>query len=111
MAEPPIQNIDNVDIVGHRKDGGVDLVIVASGPLDPSEQTQRLLLAKIRSYLEQLNTEAFRAEFRYPAPDRVRIVVHCEHPIHPVIEELIRRCKPWVEDNDARIELECKQPP
>jgi len=27
MSEPPIQNLDRIDILSHRKDAGVDLVI------------------------------------------------------------------------------------
>jgi len=109
MAQPPIQNLDTVDIVGRRKDGGVDLFIVASGPLDPSPQTQQLLLTKVRNYLEQINTPAFQAEFQHPPAEKVRIVVSCEQDVHPVIEMLIERCKPWVAQNNARIELEPRQ--
>ncbi|WP_428939444.1 hypothetical protein [Fontivita pretiosa] len=108
MAEPPIQNLDSVDIVGRRKDGGVDLFIVASGPLDPSPQTQRLLLSKVQSYLEQINTPAFQAEFQNPPAEKVRIVISCEHEVHPLIQALIERCKPWVAQNNARIELEAR---
>ena len=31
---PPIQDPDRIDITGKRRDGGVDLVIVASQPID-----------------------------------------------------------------------------
>jgi hypothetical protein len=39
--EPPIQNLDSFDIVGKRGDGGIDLVIVCSGPVDDSADTLR----------------------------------------------------------------------
>jgi len=32
-SEPPIQNLETIDLLGRRKDGGVDLIIVVSGPL------------------------------------------------------------------------------
>jgi hypothetical protein len=108
MTEPPIQNLDSIDLVGRRKDGGVDLLIVASGPLDPSPATQQILLTKLQNYLEGLNTEAFQAEFQHPSPEMVRIIVSCDFDVHPVIEELIDRCKAWVTQNNARIELEQK---
>jgi hypothetical protein len=106
MSQPPIQDLDNVDIAAKRNAGGVDLFIVASGPLDASPQTRRLLLAKVRSYLEQLNTDAFRADFDHPPPEKVRMVVSCEDAVDRAIVELIERCRPWVQENNARIELE-----
>ena len=106
MNEPPIQNLHTVDIVGKRADGGVDLFIVASGPLDPSPATQQLLLDKLQSYLEEINTPGFAAEFGAPSPDHICIIVHCEHEVHPVIQLLLQRCKNWVETNHARLELE-----
>jgi hypothetical protein len=36
---PPIQDLESVDIAGQRKDGGVDLAIIASQPLDDSADT------------------------------------------------------------------------
>jgi hypothetical protein len=101
--EDPIQNIDNVDIVGKRKDGGVDLVIVTSSKLEGSPGHQRLLLAKIESYLAQLNTPEFQAEFNHPRPDQVNIILDCSAPPHPIILQLIEKSKPWVEENKARL--------
>jgi hypothetical protein len=46
--EPPIQNLDAFDIVGERLDGGVDLVVVCSGPLDDSAEVLGLLRRKLR---------------------------------------------------------------
>jgi hypothetical protein len=37
--EPPIQNLDAIDVLGKRVDGGVDLAITCSGPLDDSADT------------------------------------------------------------------------
>ena len=36
---PPIQELDSVDLAAKRNDGGVDLVIVASQPLDNAPET------------------------------------------------------------------------
>jgi hypothetical protein len=103
--EDPIQDIDNIDIVGKRKDGGVDLVIVASSKLDGSPEHQRLLLAKIESYLAQVNTPAFQAEFSHPRPDQVTIVLSCSEPADPIILQLIEKSKQWVEENNARVAI------
>jgi hypothetical protein len=104
--EDPIQNIDNVDIVGKRNDGGVDLVIVASSKLDGSAEHQKLLLAKIESYLAQLNTPEFQTEFSHPRPEQVNIVLSCSEPPDPIILELIEKSKPWVEENNARLAVQ-----
>jgi len=42
---------DNIDIVGERKDGGVDLVVVTSAPLDESDTTCQHLELKLGAYL------------------------------------------------------------
>ena len=106
MRELPIQNLDTVDIAARRKDGGVDLLIVASGPLDPSAETQKLLLDKIQGYLEQIHTPEFQSEFGKPQADKVRIVISCEHEVHPVIRMLVDKCKTWVEQQNVRIRFE-----
>lgn len=101
--EDPIQDIDNVDVVGKRKDGGVDLLIVASSKLDGSPEHQRLLLAKIESYLAQLNTSEFQAEFNHPRPDQVNIILSYSEPPDPIILQLVEKSKAWVADNNARL--------
>jgi hypothetical protein len=57
--EPPIQNLDAFDIVGERKDGGVDLVVSCSGPLDTSSTTLGLIERKVRAYLVTIAHENF----------------------------------------------------
>lgn len=104
-TEDPIQNLDTVDIVARRRDGAVDLLIVASGPLNASERHQGLLLTKIESYLRHINSPAFAAEFGPPSPRRVRILVDCAHEPHPEIRQLLQNAVPWIEDNHAGIAL------
>lgn len=108
-ASLPIQNIDQVDLVAKRRDGGVDLFIIPNAPLDGSAETQQLLLDKIASYLEQLNTEAFQTEFGHPAPELIKIVVLCTVPPDPVIIELVERAVPWVIENNARLEVRVRE--
>jgi hypothetical protein len=103
--KPPIQNIENIDVVGRRKDGGVDLMIVTSSHLDESKETQKLLLDKIESYLEQLNTPEFQEEFDHPSPEQVRIVIDCDQRPSDVIMELLRRSRDWVKENNATLAM------
>src|SRR5438876_12161508 len=104
MSEPPIQNIGSVDVTGKRIDGGVDLFIVASSRLDGAPDTQRLLLAKLKSYLEQLNTPEFQAEFDHPGAEKTVIIIACQQEPDPIIRELVKRAQPWVQENNARLE-------
>ena len=106
--EPPIQDMGSIDIVGKRKDGGVDLFIVVSSRLGPSAEHQRLLLDKIANYLTELNTPEFQSEFGHPPPEKVKVVVSCCVPPDPVIGLLVEKCRPWVSANNAALELQVK---
>lgn len=106
LSHPGIPDLDCVDLVGVRRDGGVDLGIVVSQPLDGSEQSQRVLLAKIENYLGYRNSENFRNEFGELLADQVCIVVMFSYPPDPIIIGLIGRAEPWVAENNARIRFE-----
>jgi hypothetical protein len=87
--EPPIQNLDAFDIVGERKDGGVDLVVSCSGPLDSSITTLGLIERKVRAYLATIAHENFARI--YPAAEfgAVRIFISCECHVSGAARELI----------------------
>jgi Family of unknown function (DUF6572) len=89
--EPPIQNLDAFDIVGERKDGGVDLVVSCSGPLDSSTTTLSLIERKVRAYLVTITHENFARI--YPAAEfgPVRIFISCEYHVSGAARELIDR--------------------
>ena len=106
INDPPIQDLESVDIVAPRVNGIVELYIVASGPLDASPQTQKLLLDKVQNYLEMIASPDFQAEFNNPPSERVHIIVACEFRVDPVIRLLVERSKQWVAQNGARIRLE-----
>ncbi len=110
-TEPPIQNPESIDILGKRRDGGVDLVIVSSSHLDGSPETQKLLLDKIESYLEQINGEEFAVEFGRPTAERVRIIVQCVDDPDETIRDLVKGCDGWATDNNASILLAVDKTP
>src|SRR6266446_4489729 len=86
--EPPIQNLDAFDIVGERKDGGVDLVASCSGPLDSSTTTLGLIERKVRAYLVTIAHESFARI--YPAAEfGPGIFISCEHYVSGAARELI----------------------
>jgi hypothetical protein len=61
---PPIQNVDAFDVVGERRDGGVDLVVSCSGPLDSSPRTLELIERKIVAYLVTIAHANFARTYR-----------------------------------------------
>lgn len=84
MSDYPISNLDAFDVVGVRNDGGLDLVISCSGPLDSSPQTIRNIESKVRNYLHEI------AEARNPTllerygcafDSVIRIIISCPHHI------------------------------
>ena len=102
----PIEDINALDILAVRKDGkGVELVIVTSGHLDFSATTQELLLDKIQNYLRYINSKEFENEFGKLNPQNITIKVNCIDEPDPLINELFKKIVPWVEENNARIEM------
>jgi hypothetical protein len=92
---PPLQDDGSIDIVGRRRDGGLDLIVVASGHLDGSLATQRVLKAKLQSYLDTLFAPEFQAEFGPPALERTSIVVSCPQAPAPEVSDLISQLSPF----------------
>ncbi|MBO0758551.1 MAG: hypothetical protein J2P54_22095 [Bradyrhizobiaceae bacterium] len=102
---PPIQNLDSIDIIGKRRDGGVDLAIVASQPIDDSAQTLECIRYKVATYLEAIGWEDFRAQIGYPSPDRMTIIIVCDHPIHSRAQAVIEECRVAAAAQGVRLEL------
>lgn len=96
MTDSPISNLDAFDVVGVRKDGGLDLVISCSGALDSSPETIRSLEMKVRNYLH----ETFEAKGpslleRYGCAfdSAISIIVSCPFRIDPVAMYAVERLK------------------
>jgi hypothetical protein len=86
VSNGPIGNLDRFDVVGVRKDGGVDVVISCAGPLDDSPETLWLLWQKVRNYLGEIASEAFRSEY---GSGPVRILISCQHDVSSPAQTLI----------------------
>ena len=106
---PPIQDLETVDITGKRRDGGVDLVIVASQPLDDAPDTLGSIRRKVAYYLDVIDLAEFQAEMGYPPRDRISIILRCNHPIHPRAAEVIAECQTGARKRGARLEVQQKQ--
>src|SRR6187397_3174344 len=79
---PPLTDADNLDVVGVRKTGGVDLVVTCSGPLDGSDQTISLLSQKVKNYAQLAKNPNLFTHFNAESGP-VRIFVSCEFAVSP----------------------------
>jgi hypothetical protein len=102
---PPIQELDSVDLTGKRRDGGVDLVIVASQPIDDSAETLESIRHKIRTYLAVIGLKEFQAEMGHPSREKIAIILACEHPIHPKAQAVIDECQATAAAEGVRLEV------
>src|SRR5688572_27402266 len=90
---PPIQQLDSVDLTGKRRDGGVDLIIVASQPLDDSNETLECIQQKVETYLAVIDCDAFQSEMGHPPRDKIAIIIACDFPIHARALKVIEECQ------------------
>lgn len=100
--EPPIQNLDAFDIVGERRGGGVDLVVVCSGPLDDSVDTLDLLRIKVENYLREVASQGFRARF---AGASVTIFISCSHFVSDAAHGLIDTLRERASNHGVGLQL------
>lgn len=104
----PIQNLAAFDVVGVRKDGGVDLVISCHGPLDDSPQTLAALEQKIRNYVREIETAkspTFFEKYECSPDAKVAIYVSCPFSIAPQVFDLIDKLRVVSAGIGARIEV------
>jgi hypothetical protein len=86
--DPPIQNLGAFDILGVRKDGGIDAAIVAATAIDGSTETLRSLTTKVRNYVTELTSPEFLTQ--HPAaPGSTRSVIMAHSTIDVVARGLI----------------------
>lgn len=109
-AWPPIQDVQSVDISAKRKDGGVDLVIVVSQPLDGSPETIAAIRQKIAYYLDVIDVPEFQDEMGHPPRDRTAVVLACDHLIHPWAAAVIAECQLAAASRGVRVVIRQKRP-
>jgi Family of unknown function (DUF6572) len=102
---PPIQELDSIDITGKRWDGGVDLVIVASQPIDDSTETAESIRHKVQTYLTVIGTGGFQVEMDRPPREKITIIIVCEHAIHPKAMAVIEVCRKAAAEQGVRLEV------
>lgn len=102
-VDHPIPALNVIDVHTIRRGGGADLHLIIAQPLQDDRNSQERLLAKIGGYLDFIGSEAFMAEAGAPSPDTTQIVVIIHPESSAKVFELLERCKPWAEANQARL--------
>lgn len=85
----PIRDVTKLDLLGRRHDSGLDLGIVADGPLDGSAQTRQLVEQKVRNYLKEVVSDEFRNEFEPDELQNLTIRLETDFAIDPEVMDLL----------------------
>ncbi|MDX1946652.1 MAG: DUF6572 domain-containing protein [Pirellulaceae bacterium] len=107
---PPIQALDSIDVLGNRHDGGVDLFIIASQPIDSSTQTLESIRHKVETYLKAIDLKGFQEEMGHPPREKTTIVIACDHLIHPKAHAVIEQCQASAAGQGVRLEVRKLRP-
>ena len=101
-----IYDANTLDIIGERKDGGLELYIISSGEMDDTPESQTLLLDKVQNYLGYISNSRFEEEFPHILKQNIWIIIKFEKEPPQLILELCEKIVPWVEDNGAKFKIE-----
>jgi len=101
--DQPIQNIDQIDIVGKRNDGGLDLVVVVSAPLLDSHKN--ILQEKVETYVKAISAPKFLEDLEMGEPCQIQILIVSDHPVDRSILEFLKSLDPIAERVGATLKL------
>jgi hypothetical protein len=103
--DQPIQNLDQIDIVGKRNDGGVDLIIVVSAPLLDSKEHKNLLQEKIEMYAREIRAPQFRSELGVLESSPIQILVVSDQRVDGSMRDFLLSLAPIAEEAGATLKL------
>lgn len=99
-----IYDANAVDIMGERRDGGIDMFIISSGPMDAEPETQKLLLDKVENYLSYVMSGEFAQKF--PGKQKkTRIILKLAEPGPDLLMQLCEKIKTWTAEHGVRFEV------
>jgi hypothetical protein len=99
----PIPFVNALDVQAVWKEGGSDLGIIVASPLAADEHSLERLLSKIEAYLRFIGRTDFKEQCGMPNPQNTRIVAYLHPDSDPRVEQVLSRCKPWVESHFANL--------
>jgi hypothetical protein len=100
----PINDVTKLDLLVERQDGGVDMCIVAQGAVDGSQETLRLIEAKIRNYVREALDSSFRESYGGITSERIKILFESRFAVDPAALSVISRLTPEVEQVGLALE-------
>ena len=74
----PVGDPESIDLIGKRKDGGVDVLVVVAHALDLSDKTREVLTAKLRNCCKYIVSAEFESEFGVPSEDKVNLIIRSD---------------------------------
>ena len=83
----------------------MDLIIVASQPIDDSPKTLKCIRRKVQTYLTVVELAEFQAEMGHPPLDKTAIILLCEHLIHAKALAVIAQCRVTAAAQGVRLEV------
>lgn len=89
MSGSPISDVTRLDVLGERVDGGLDMEIVAEGPVDGSAETLMRVEQKVRNYLREALTRSFQEEFKIQRLDQITIHFASKFPVDIAVMGLL----------------------
>jgi Family of unknown function (DUF6572) len=104
--ELPIQEVDSIDIVGKRRDGGVDLLIVTSSHLTADPEIVALLQEKVQTYIDVIESPKIREELELADTAAISIIISCVDTPDPEIIELIEKLSLHAKDLGTELRWE-----
>lgn len=96
-------DINVIDIIGERVDGGIDLYIVISDAIEESEELQTQLLDKIENYLAYINSSELKKDFPCVAAENVYIKLKFLQKPSEALLEWLHEIKTWVNSNGTNL--------
>ena len=105
-----IYDVDKVDLMAKRNDGGLDMFIISSDEIDDSPDTQKLLLDKVDNYLGYVNSDEFVAEFPEVSKDKVKIIFELGKQAPELLLELCKKIKSWAKDTGVQFTVTAPKP-
>ena len=75
-----LRDTTSVDVIGRRPDGGYDLFVYDAGDIADEHERYRLLIEKLRSYVEYVATGQHREQAPEASVESFTIRVICQSP-------------------------------